>query len=108
MRLAIAGLFATVLIKLVPVYIQGYSIGSALEGMAQDSAMRGKSPLELKKYVMRRLDINMIYDVHEDDVGVTRSGDGYDIEIDYEPQIRFIGNLYFVAIFDKSVHISAK
>jgi len=102
----VVGVFALVAIKLIPVYIQGYEIGSSMDAMAGDQSLHGKSPLDLKKALMRRLDINMIYDIHEDDIDITRSGDGYDIEIDYEPRIQLFGNLYFVVVFDRTVHVS--
>jgi len=106
--IAIAGLFALVALKLIPVYIRGFSIGSSLNAMAADQSLVGKSPLELKKSLLRRLDINMIYDVHDEDIAISRSGNGYSIEVDYEPRIQLFGNLYFVVVFDKSVNISGK
>jgi len=103
--IAVIGLFALVAIKLIPVYIRGYEIGSSMDAMANDTSLIGKSPLDVKKALLRRLDINMIYDIHDDDIDISRSGNGYTVEIDYEPRIQLFGNLYFVVVFDKSVNI---
>lgn len=102
----VLGVIAFALLKLIPVYFDGWKIGSTMETLASDPSMRGKNPGEIQRDLLKRLDINMIYDIKADDIGITRSsGGGYSIEIDYEPRIHFIGNLYFVAVFDKTVEM---
>ncbi|MEJ2362616.1 MAG: DUF4845 domain-containing protein [Gammaproteobacteria bacterium] len=104
LTILVAGIFAFALLKLIPVYFDGYKISASMESLANDSASRGKNPRELQRDLLKRLDINMIYAIKAEDIGITRSSDGgYSIEIDYEPRIHFIGNLYFVAVFDKTV-----
>lgn len=104
LTILIAGIFGFALLKLVPVYFDGWKIGSSMEALANDAAMRGKNPRELQRSLLKRLDINMIYAIKADDIGITRNGSGgYSVEIDYEPRVHFIGNLYFVPVFDKTV-----
>lgn len=104
LTIVVAGVLVFALLKLIPVYFDGWKIGSTMETLASDPGVRGKNPRELQQDLLKRLDINMIYDIKADDIGITRSADGgYAIEIDYEPRIHFIGNLYFVAVFDKTV-----
>lgn len=102
----VAGIFGFALLKLIPVYFDGYKIGASMESLAADQNAQGKSPRELQKMLLKRLDINMIYDIKAEDIAVTRaSGGGYSIEIDYEPRIQFFANLYFVVVFDKTVNV---
>lgn len=105
--LAIAAIFALVVIKLIPVYLDGYKIASSMDSLATDSSAHGKSPGELKKMLLKRLDINMIYDIKAEDISITRDQGGYSVEIDYEPRIPMIGNLYVVVVFDKTVVVPA-
>ena len=101
--LAMVAVFALVGIKLIPVYLDGYKIVSSMEALATDSSMHGKGPGELKRSLLRRLDINMIYDIKAEDISIARDQNGYSIEIDYEPRVPLFGNLYFVVVFDKTV-----
>jgi Tfp pilus assembly major pilin PilA len=103
--IAIVAIFALMLLKLMPVYLEGYKITSALDALATDASVRGKNPNELKKVLLRRFDIDSIYDIKSDDINITRSSNGYSVEIDYEPRVSFIGNLYFVVVFDKTVEV---
>lgn len=103
--IAILAIFALVVIKLLPVYLEGYKISSALDAMATDVSMRGKNPNELKKAILRKFDIDSIYDIKAEDIDISRSGNGYSIEIDYEPRVAFMGNLYFLVLFDKVVEV---
>lgn len=106
MVLALGGLIAIVLMKLIPVYIQGYQIYDALESMAADPGLRGKSVGEIKKNFKRRLDINSVYDVTDDDITISRGNNrSYVVELDYEPRKALFGNLYVVVVFQKTVEI---
>lgn len=102
----VAGILGFALLKLIPVYFDGYKIGASMQSLSTDQGAQGKNPRELQQMLLKRLDINMIYDIKAEDIAITRAaGGGYDIEIDYEPRIPFIGNLYFVVVFDKTVTV---
>jgi hypothetical protein len=102
--LAMAGVYAYILIILIPVYLEGFEISSSMESMVTDSSAHGKGPRELKSMLLKRLDINSIYDIKEDDINITRDpAGGYGIEIDYEPRVHLFGNIYMIIVFDKSV-----
>ena len=101
--LSMVGIFAIVGIRLIPVYLDGYKIASSMESLASDSTLKGKSPAEIKRTLLKRLDINMIYDIKAEDINIARDQNGYSVEIDYEPRVPLFGNLYFVVVFDKTV-----
>lgn len=101
--LAVVVIFALVGIKLIPVYIDGYKIASSMESLTNDRDIIGKNPAEIKRSLLKRLDINMIYDIKAEDISIERDGNGYSVEIDYEPRVPLFGNLYFVVDFDKTV-----
>jgi hypothetical protein len=95
--------FAIIFIKLVPVYIDGYKTYSSLASLEEDDTARGKSPLEIRKMLMKRLDINMVTDVGPDDISFTRDRNGTKVEVDYEARRQLFGNMYVVVVFNKSV-----
>lgn len=101
-----AGIFVYAGLILIPVYFEGYKISASMNSLVTDSDAHGKSAAQLQKLLLKRLDINMIYDIKADDIDITRGDNGgYNVEIDYEPRVKFIGNLYFVAVFDKTVNV---
>jgi len=101
-----AGIFVYAGLILIPVYFEGYKISASMNSLVTDNDAHGKSAGELQTLLLKRLDINMIYDIKRDDIDITRGDNGgYDVEIDYEPRVKFIGNLYFVVVFDKTVNV---
>jgi hypothetical protein len=103
--IAVVVIFALVGLKLIPVYFDGYKIAASMDSLASDQDARNKGPGEIKKLLLKRLDINMIYDIKPEDIDITRSTNGYNVEIDYEPRVNLFGNLYFVVVFDKTVEV---
>ena len=95
--------FAIIFIKLVPVYIDGYKVYSSLESLEQDNSVHGKSPLEIRKMFMKRLDINMVTDVGPEDISFSRDRNGTRVEVDYEARRQLFGNMYVVIVFNKAV-----
>ena len=95
--------FAIIAMKLIPVYIDGYKVYSSLESLEQDQSAQGKSPLEIRKMLMKRLDINMVTDVTAQDVSFSRDRNGTRVEVDYEARRQLFGNLYVVIVFNKAV-----
>ena len=103
--IAVVVIFVIVGLKLIPAYLEVYKIGASMESLASDAEAHTKSPRELRTMLLKRLDINMIYDIKSEDIDITRSANGYNIEVDYEPRIPFFGNLYFVIVYDKTVTV---
>lgn len=103
--IAIAAIFALVGLKLIPVYIDLYMISDSMNSLVTDPSAHNKSPRDLRTLLLKRLDINSIYDIKAEDIDITRSSTGYSVEIDYEPRISLAGNLYFVVVFDKTVDV---
>ena len=97
--------FAIIIIKLVPVYLDGFKVYSAMSSLEKDPKAMGKPPKEIRKLLMRRLDIDMVTDVGKDDVYFTRDRSGTTVEVDYEVRRKLFGNMYVVVVFNKSVVI---
>ena len=96
-------LFAITLIKVVPVYLDGYKVYSSLASLKEDRSAHGKSPHELRSLFMKRMDINMVTDISPDDLTFSRDRNGTMVEVDYEARRQLFGNIYVVIVFNKSV-----
>lgn len=106
--IAVAGIFVLVALKLIPVYFETYKIGASMESLVTDPKAQGKTPREVRSLLLKRLDINMIYDIKADDIGISQTQNGLSVEIDYEPRILLFGNLYFVVAYDKTVVVPSR
>jgi len=96
---------ALVAIKLIPVYLDGYKVYQSLESLKEDSSASGKSAGDLRKMVMKRLDINMVNDVKAENLTFTRKGNSTIVEVEYEARRQLFGNLYAVVVFNKTVEV---
>ena len=103
--LIILGMFLILGIKLVPVYIKGYSLYSSMESMETNPKLRGMSARQLRKKVMAIIDINYLWDIKPEDVSLTRKGKGYVVNISYTVYRPVLGNLSLVVDWDKTVTI---
>lgn len=106
--IALVMVLGIVLLKLMPVYLDGYKVYQSLASLEEDSSAHGKGPAELRTMLMKRLDINMVNDVTKDDISITRTKSGYEIEVDYEARRQLFGNLYAVVVFNKAVEVPGR
>lgn len=97
-----------VLLKLLPVYLDGYKVYQSLASLEEDDTARGKGPAELSALLMKRLDINMVNDVTKDDIIISRGKTGYEVEVSYEARRQLFGNLYAVVVFSKTIEVPSR
>ncbi len=100
--LALVLLFAIIFIKLVPAYIDGFKIYTALESVESDMSAKGKSVTELRTLINKRLDIDMVK-LDPADLSFSRDRNGTKIELDHEIRRQLFGNMYVVLVFQKTV-----
>ncbi|MCC5857425.1 MAG: DUF4845 domain-containing protein [Ectothiorhodospiraceae bacterium] len=89
-------------IRLVPVYLESLEVGSIIESVADDPAMRGASRADIRRALDRRFSVNTIRGVSRDDITFAETATGIEIVVDYEVRVPLIGNLDAVAKFRKS------
>ncbi len=92
---------ALFLMKLIPIYLEGFNVGSVVSGVASDPEMRGVPPGKVVRTILKRLDINMATSVTKDDIYITREKDHILIEVDYEVREPVVGNLDIIVTFNK-------
>jgi hypothetical protein len=103
--LVMIGMFVLVGIKVTPVYLENFAVKKTLESLQQEPLISRKSVREIRKMLMRRLDMNSIYDLNKDDIAIKRSGGVTTITISYEERRNIVGNLSLVMTFEDSVEL---
>lgn len=103
--LVMAGMFVLVGIKITPVYMEHFAVKKSLESLKEEPLINRKSVREIRKLLMRRMDMNSIYDLQKDEVIIKRSGGVTTITVAYEERRSIMGNLSLVMTFEDSVEL---
>lgn len=91
--------------RIVPIYMEYYSVVTAMNGVASE---RGSSKLSLynvRAKILSRLYVSYSSNVKGKNITKTR-GNGVHVRVAYEVRTPVIGNLDVVAHFDRSVRLS--
>ena len=92
--------------KIGPIYMEYYSVVSAMNGVAKERGSANYSPYDIKVKVLNRLYVSYSAEnVKEKHIKITRSN-GKHLRIAYEVRKPVIGNLDVVAKFDRSVRLA--
>jgi len=101
--IAVVGTGVVIGLRLVPVYLQYFTLVSIMEDVAQEAHIGDHSRRELWSMINKRMNINGIEGVGHDEIGIDREGDAIKITADYEVRRPLLGNLDAVAHFKKTV-----
>lgn len=89
---------ALVGMKMVPTYIEYFTIKRHLSDIAHNSS--GSSPAELKGTFGKRATIDDITSVDGSELEFTKNGDGYDISLNYTKKVPLMGHLSLLFDFE--------
>jgi hypothetical protein len=105
--LVVAGFFVMVGIKTTPVYLEHFAVKKSLESLKNEPLISRKPLSEIRRMLMRRLDMNSIRHLGKDQIHFTRSGGVTKITISYEERKPIVGNLSLVMTFEDSIELIA-
>ena len=92
--------------KIAPIYLEYYSVVSAMNGVAKERGSANYSPYDIKVKVLNRLYLSYSAEnVKEQHIKLVRRNGVY-LRIAYEVRKPVIGNLDVMATFDKSVRLA--
>ena len=94
------GLFA---FKLIPIYMDYYTVNNALITVAKDMSP-GESPAQIKSSIDNIFDVNSVNVVKVDDIGIKPGSDGKSmtLELNYDARTNFVANVDLVVHFEKT------
>ena len=90
-------------VRMVPSYMEFYSMSEILESLKDDPQYRKVAPKELRKIFNRRIDINSIYDFDQKYLKIDRSKGKTSMILDYEIRKPVAGNVSVLMHFHKEV-----
>jgi hypothetical protein len=93
-------------IRLIPVYLTQMKIVKLMNDLKDEYDGAGPTPAKLLIEIGNRLNIDAVDYPKRQDFVISKSEDGFLVEIDYEDQVPYLANLYLTAKFTNSVEIS--
>jgi len=100
--------FTLIALKLVPIYLDSFTIGSVISDLGKEPGLAAKTPREVATMIERRLDINMVKGLTADDIIIDKVGDTMTISAEYEVREKMVGNVDVIVSFNKSVEVTAR
>jgi len=106
--LCVAGFFAYVVMKLVPVYIEYFGVVKAMEQIKNEPGASQKSVEEIRRDLNVKFDLQYVdeKDIPPQAIQLKREATGPTLRIAYEKRVPFMYNIDLVASFDKSVRLT--
>jgi hypothetical protein len=103
---AILGLGVYALIRLVPVYLEYYSIVSSMQKVSKETPAAETSPDKLRFALNRHWLIEDIKALDYKNIEIRKVGSTWEMTAEYRAEQPFIGNVSLVADFYKTVTVN--
>ena len=103
--LCVAGFFAYLAMRLLPMYIEYFGVVKAMEMVRNEPGSAQKSVEEIRRDLNAKFDTQYVDDasVPPQAISVRREAGGATLRIAYEKRVNFMYNIDLVGVFDKSV-----
>jgi len=108
MLLIVAGFFAYLAMRLVPVYMEYMGVVKAMEQVRKEPGITSRSSEEIKGSLALKFNTQYVGEkaIPAQAIQILRQGGGSTLRIRYERRVPFIHNIELLATFDKSVSLS--
>ena len=93
---------AMLAMKLVPAYIEFFSVKKILNTMGQESDLKSKSNAEIRNDFIKRANVSYVTVVKPEDLTIDRRNGGLVVSADYVFRSKLVGNVSLVVDFSAS------
>jgi hypothetical protein len=106
--LAVAGFFAYMAMRLIPMYIEYFGVVKVMEQVKSDPVSATRSLEEIRRDLSFRFDTQYVDNasIPPQAIQLKREAGAATLRIAYEKRVPFIYNIDLVATFDKSINLS--
>jgi len=101
--ITIALFFAILAMRMVPSYLEFYTIRSVLETMSQDPTLKRAEPAKVRQTLDKFMNINSVYSYDPKNFKITKSKGGILVVAEYEVRKDLVGNVAVVMSFREEV-----
>jgi hypothetical protein len=100
----VVGILLFAAMKLAPIYLENKRIGSVLGDIKAEMDGTNTTANRIRLSMLRRLDIEMIK-LPAETVKISKSKNGYTIQVRYDNRTHYFGDLWLVVALDEKVEI---
>ena len=100
--IAIIALVVVTVFKLIPLYLNDYTVSKVLEDIGRDPEMAKLSSVQLWNKIDERLNINSVYSVQREHFKYEKKDGRKTVSINYEARKHLMGNVDLVATFSRT------
>jgi hypothetical protein len=93
---------AMLAMKLVPAYIEFFSVKKILVAMGQDDAAKSMTNADIRTSFAKRANVGYVTVVKPEDLSIDRAGGNIVISVDYEYRTPLVGNISLIVNFSAS------
>ena len=106
--LAVAGFFAYMAMRLIPIYIEYFGVLKAMEQVKNEPGSAQRSLEEIRRDMSFKFDTQYVdtASVPPQAIQVKREGGAATLRVAYEKRVSFVYNIDLVVSFDKSVNLT--
>jgi hypothetical protein len=98
----------SLVVKVAPVYFNHGKVVAMLDQLKQETSVEKKSNSEIKGSLTKRININNIDDVAQDDIVISKQGNDFKVFIKYEVVKKIYGNLSVLIEFNDEIEIGSE
>ncbi|HUO68980.1 MAG TPA: DUF4845 domain-containing protein [Gammaproteobacteria bacterium] len=91
-------------IKLVPMYLMDLKLSKALSGISEDLTGKEVTPQSIQYALSKRFSVDDV-NLPRDNIKVAPSKNGFSVRIQYENRAPYMGDIWLMIVFDKTVEI---
>jgi len=91
-------------IKLVPMYIMDMKLGKALDGLSEELNGKEVNPQNIQYALYKKFSVEDI-ELPKDSIKVAPSKNGFSVRIQWENRAPYLGDVWLLIVFDKTVEI---
>ena len=99
--------FSFITIKIVPVYLDNYSVKSIVKALKEEPNIAKKSTNAVRTMIMKRLRINGILDLKKENIKVKKFAGKLDVSIEYQIRRPLFGNLDVLISFKDAMQVAS-
>lgn len=103
--IAIGGMIVLTGLKIIPMYMEYYQVRSVFDSLVTDTSLDARSKRDLSKAILKRLRINSIRYIKQEDLSFTREDSKTTVSIEYEVRKPYVDQLFIGGSFSYSVVI---
>lgn len=100
---AVVVIFAMVGFRVVPSYVEYFSVKKALEDTVRGGSADPNNPAPFRRELERRLQTGYVENVKAADANITRNGSQITVEMAWERRLHMFGNASILLEFEASV-----